>query len=165
MTTALPAASPAASDLLVDQRFSRALRDYVDSVATTLGVGPESCTVDAGVPASAYVALDATLPGYPDRDLALLWDERHGWSAAVETHSGEDLIVLGYLGGTTVMPPPGTVERFLERLQVRRGCPGDREPPALRPAGRHDGLAEELLRTARVPDFSLMSSTKSMAAH
>jgi hypothetical protein len=123
MTTVLPAAP----DFLADQRFSRALRGYVDSVANALGVGPESCTVDVDVPASAYVALDWALPGFPDRDLALLWDERHGWSAAVETRSGEDLTVLGHLDGTSVRPPPDTVARFLADLRAQpdlgRGLP------------------------------------------
>ncbi|MGV9301451.1 DUF6292 family protein, partial [Amycolatopsis sp. NPDC003676] len=31
----------------------------------------------------AYVALDGHLPAYPGRDVALLWDEIHGWAAAV----------------------------------------------------------------------------------
>ena len=145
MTTVLSAAP----DFLVDQRFSRALRGYVDSVANALGVGPESCTVDVDLPASAYVALDWALPGFPDRDLALLWDERHGWSAAVEAHSGEGLIVLGYLGGTTVTPPPDTVGHFLEDLSTQPDRPGGPEPPALRPAGWHDDLAAELAQTAR----------------
>ncbi|MGK3205723.1 DUF6292 family protein [Amycolatopsis sp. MEPSY49] len=25
------------------------------------------------------------MPGYPDRDVALLWGEVHGWAAAIET--------------------------------------------------------------------------------
>jgi Family of unknown function (DUF6292) len=149
MTTVLPEAP----DFLVGQRFSRALRGYVESVATALEVGPESCTVDAHEPASAYVALDWTLPGLPGRDLALLWDERHGWSVAVETHSGEDLIVLGYLGGTTVVPPPDAVSRFVERRRARKH-PGDHEPPVLRAAGRHDDLVDALMETAHHPHLN-----------
>jgi hypothetical protein len=145
MTTVLPAAP----DFLIAQRFSRALHGYVDSVANALGVGLESCTVDVDVPASAYAALDWALPGFPDRDLALLWDERHGWSAAVETQSSEDLTVLGYLGGTTVTPPPDAVARFLEDLRAQPDRPGGHKPPALRPTGWHDDLVPELLQTAR----------------
>ncbi|MEC3982766.1 DUF6292 family protein [Amycolatopsis sp. H20-H5] len=70
-----------------------------------LDIGLESCTIDHGTPVSAYDALEHRHPDYPDRDLALLWDERHGWAAAIETHCGEDLIVLRYLAGDTITPP------------------------------------------------------------
>lgn len=39
--------------------------------------------MQAEPPANAYVALDERLPGFPDHDVALLWDERSGWSAAI----------------------------------------------------------------------------------
>uniref|UniRef100_UPI0035E4303C DUF6292 family protein n=1 Tax=Amycolatopsis pithecellobii TaxID=664692 RepID=UPI0035E4303C len=77
-------------------RCSPLCADILRKVTDALGIGLESCTVDHDSPVSAYVALDGRLPHYPDRDVALLWDERHGWAAAIETHSGEDLIVLRY---------------------------------------------------------------------
>ncbi|MEV6628895.1 DUF6292 family protein, partial [Amycolatopsis sp. NPDC051114] len=94
-----------------------ALWTYLADVTTALGIGPESCTVDHDTPVSAYVALDEHLPGYPGRDVALLWDEVRGWAAAVETHSGEDLIVVRYLGGPTITPAPGKIARFVTALR------------------------------------------------
>ncbi|HEY1572989.1 MAG TPA: DUF6292 family protein [Pseudonocardiaceae bacterium] len=77
---------------------------------------------------------------FPHRDLALLWDERHGWSAGVETHSGEDLIVVAHRGAD-LLPPPAAVRAFAERLVA--GAPvGHPYPPA--PATRRDELAHRL---------------------
>jgi hypothetical protein len=58
------------------------LRRYIAEVARTFGVGPESTMVDPATPASAYLALDGGVSGFPDHDLALLGDECRGWSAA-----------------------------------------------------------------------------------
>ncbi|WP_370964378.1 DUF6292 family protein [Amycolatopsis sp. cg9] len=116
-----------------------ALWTHLAEVTAALGIGPESCTVDHDSPVSAYVALDERLPGYPGRDVALLWDEVHGWAAAVETHSGEDLIVLRYLGGPTIVPPPGDVARFVRALHEDDHRVGRLDPPAIRAAA---GLAE-----------------------
>jgi hypothetical protein len=63
MTTVLPAAP----DFLIDQRFSRALRGYVDRVANALGVGPESCTVDVTPPPDTVVRFLEDLRAQPDR--------------------------------------------------------------------------------------------------
>ncbi|HEX3592008.1 MAG TPA: DUF6292 family protein [Pseudonocardiaceae bacterium] len=105
------------------------LRDYVALVAASLGIGLESCSIDQHPPMSAYVALDLALVGYPRREVALLWDERHGWSACAETHSGEDLIVVRYRGGD-VLPPPTAVQAFVEALVA--GLPvGQIGPPVL----------------------------------
>jgi hypothetical protein len=70
------------------ERLRRELLQYLDTVAAVLGVGLESTTIDLDTPVSAYLALDHHLPAFPGRDLALLGDEEHGWSAAIETHSG-----------------------------------------------------------------------------
>lgn len=116
-----------------------ALQTYLADVTTALGVGLESCTVDHDSPVSAYVALDEHLPGYPDRDVALLWDEVHGWAAAIETHSGEDLIVLRYLGGPTVVPAPGHVAEFVTALRADDHRIGQLDPPDIRtPTGLAD---------------------------
>jgi len=63
--------------------FSRELHSYLAAVATGLGVGPESCVVDLLSPASAYIALDGPVLRFPERDLALLWNEGFGWSVAL----------------------------------------------------------------------------------
>ena len=44
-----------------------------------------------GFSMGAYVALDGRLPDFPDHDVALLWNELTGWSAAVEDRRGERL--------------------------------------------------------------------------
>ncbi|MDT7803485.1 MAG: hypothetical protein QOI78_6918 [Actinomycetota bacterium] len=116
-----------------------ALWGYLAEVTTALGIGTESCVVDHDTPVSAYIALDEHLPGYPGRDVALLWDEAHGWAAAIETHSGEDLIVVRYLGGPTITPAPEQVARFVTALREDDHRVGRLDPPALRTA---TGLTE-----------------------
>ncbi|WP_376775130.1 DUF6292 family protein [Saccharopolyspora phatthalungensis] len=128
----------------VEFRFHRALRGYLAATAGHLGVGLESCTVDLDLPTSAYLAVNRRLPEFPDRDLALLWDEVHGWAAAIETHSGEDLIVVSYLDTTTATPPPQRVARFLQDLCAGRSGLGRPDPPGLRVAGDHAVLARDL---------------------
>jgi hypothetical protein len=132
------------TDMRLDDQHlvSAALRDYLRAVSAELGVGLESCTMDLDVPRSAYVALDWRLDRFPDRDLALLWDERHGWSAAIETQSSEDLIVLSYLGGNTVAPSPRAVARFAAAIRAGDHTAGRLEPPAIREAG--PGVVDEL---------------------
>jgi hypothetical protein len=121
----------------------RGLTGYLAAVSAAVGVGEESCTVDADSTVSAYIALDVRLARSPDRDLALLRDERHGWSFAMETHSGEDLLVLAYLGGELV-PEPARVRAFVAAIRSL-GCPVARPaPPDLR-----DGQAGLLSRLAR----------------
>ncbi|WP_408629946.1 DUF6292 family protein [Amycolatopsis aidingensis] len=124
--------------------FGHALQAYLDAVAAEFGIGRESCTVDLDVPVSAYLALDLRSARFPDRELALLWDERHGWAAAIETHSGEDLIVLDYLGGTEVCPEPGRVARFVTAVCAEGHTAHRVDPPRLRAPGRHRSLATAL---------------------
>ncbi|CAL9540259.1 hypothetical protein SUDANB95_04182 [Actinosynnema sp. ALI-1.44] len=99
-----------------EEAATRALREYVRRVTEALGLSGECSLVQAERPASAYVAVDGHLPGFPDRDLALVWDERDGWAAAVETHGGEDLVVRARLGGD-VLPPPDVVAAWLDQVQ------------------------------------------------
>jgi hypothetical protein len=127
-----------------DFGFIPGLRDYLTAVGAAVGVGAESCTMDIDTPVSAYLALDWRLDRFPDRDLALLWDECHGWAAAVETHSGEDLIALAYLGGDDVLPEPQVVARFLADLGANNHTVDRPRPPAPRHADDHDVLANRL---------------------
>ncbi|AXB43775.1 DUF6292 family protein [Amycolatopsis albispora] len=127
--------------LETDFEFTRALRAYTAAVGSACGAGPESCTVDTGTPASAYIALDGRLRRYPDRDVALVWDERHGWALAVETHSAEDLLIVCYLGHK-LLARPAEVARFAAK--ALSGRPGLAEPPQLREAGAHDWLTDRL---------------------
>jgi hypothetical protein len=130
-------------EIIVDTRdeFARGLRGYIAKVTSELGVGLESCAIDAAPPASAYVALDVRAARFPDRELALLWDERHGWSAAVETYSGEDLVVLTYRGGDLV-PGPADVAAFVAAVLAGDQSVGQPDPPP--PVSDPDAVALRL---------------------
>ncbi|WP_410565608.1 DUF6292 family protein [Amycolatopsis sp. cmx-4-61] len=117
--------------------FERRLRSYVGAVARAVGVGLESCTLDTGTPAAAYIALDWRLSRFPGHDLALVWDEVHGWAAAIEDATGAT--VLTYRGGE-VFPEPRAVVRFLAAVRADDPDAGTLEPPVLREAGDHERL-------------------------
>jgi len=102
-------------ELDFDDTVVRGLHHYIRLVGHALGLGGEGSYVQADEPASAYIALDGRLRRFPDRDVALLWEETEGWSAAVETHSGEDLLVVAYLG-QDVLSPPETVAAWVREL-------------------------------------------------
>lgn len=99
-----------------EQVLQRGLSGYLAAIGTALGVGLESCTIDAYSPASAYLALDWQQRRCPGVELALLWDEQCGWAAALEGEAVEDLTILGYLGGD-VLPEPELVARFATAAQ------------------------------------------------
>jgi hypothetical protein len=124
----------------------RGLRRYLELVGTTVGVSEDLVVWTGDVPATAYIPLDGRLPGFPELDLALLWDEESGWAAAIETDSGYDLIAVSYLGGD-VLPPPGEVKRFVISL-LAGGRPGRPDRVVLRCAGDH-GLRTRLADYAR----------------
>jgi hypothetical protein len=127
-----------------EHRFDRGLRAYLGRVASALGVGMEACTIDYDVPVSAYLALDRRLDRFVDRDLALLWDEVHGWSAAIDGLAGGDMIVLAYLGGEGLLPEPATVVRFVTALHDDAHTIGEPIPGLLREPGDHHNLIEQL---------------------
>jgi len=105
------------------------LRRYLTLVAQAVGVGTEACSVHLGSPADAYIALDTRVSVFPARDAALLWDERHGWALAVETHGGADLMVVGYLG-VDLLPSPRVVADYVTRA-AQGGATGQPDPPWL----------------------------------
>ncbi|MEU5258915.1 DUF6292 family protein [Amycolatopsis sp. NPDC021455] len=126
--------------------FERRLRGYVGAVARAVGVGLESCTLDVGTPAAAYIALDWRLTRFPEHDLALVWDEVHGWAAAIEDATGAT--VLAYLGGD-VFPDPRAVVRFLAAVRADDPDAGELEAPILREAGDHEQLLALLPEAVR----------------
>ncbi|WET82283.1 DUF6292 family protein [Amycolatopsis sp. QT-25] len=139
MTTSTPAPTEAGLDLVTR------LNAYLEDVAATLGIRGESCSVDLTGPVAARMRLNWRLPGFPERDVDLMWHEEHGWSAAVATHSGDGHhVVVAYLGGRTVASQPRLVARFADSLRAgeHQDCwPG---PPMLRTAGGPSALAKEL---------------------
>ncbi len=128
-------------ELDFDDTLALGLRGYVRSVTRALGLTGECSYVQVERPAGAYLALEGRLPGFPDRDVALLWDEGRGWSMAVETSSGEDLVVQACFGGDAV-PAPRAVARWVRGL-LRE------EPPVTSPPSRavlpDDDLAGRLV--------------------
>jgi hypothetical protein len=107
-----------AMDPALDGTPEKNLRRYATRVAHALGLAGDRAYVSSAPPASIYLALDQCLPAAPDRDVALLWDADHGWALAVETHSGEDMIVLSHLAGDR-LPSPRVVARFVRRALIQ----------------------------------------------
>ncbi|AIJ24532.1 DUF6292 family protein [Amycolatopsis methanolica] len=130
-------------------RPARGLRRYIGLVEEELGLSGHGSFVQLDAPLSAYLAIDGHVPAFPDRDVALLWDERYGWSLAVEARCGEDLLVLAYLGGQ-VAPAPRVVAAFVRRALAGEAA-GTPEPEVLPAPDLHDELgayapvAEKLL--------------------
>lgn len=93
-------------DFDFDDSFVRGLSLYVRLVTEALGLHGDSWFVEAQRPVNAYVALDGQLPDFPDHDVALLWDEQSGWSAAIESTSGSNLVVVARLEQDRLPPPP-----------------------------------------------------------
>lgn len=119
---------------------ARGLRQYLLAVAAELDSPAWFCEVD--VPATAYLALEQRLPRFPDHETALLWDERDGWAAAVESAAGDDAVVLAYLG-EDVLPTPDAVVAFVRGL-YGDGYPGQPDAPDFRRPGAPDGFDERL---------------------
>jgi hypothetical protein len=137
-----PAKGGAYMDLDIDGRAARGLRRYVQLISDALDLSGDGVFIELERPAGVYIALEDRVPQFPTRDLALTWDEEHGWAAGIETETSDDLVVLSYLG-STVLPAPGTVAAFVRQLSGDK-CPGQPDPPALRAADDIDDLAEQL---------------------
>ena len=138
-------------ELDFDDRVVRGLLRYVHLVCGAVGLRGACSFVQSEDPLSAYVALDGRLRGFPDHDVALLWEETRGWSAALETHSGEELTAVAHLD-RGVLPSPGAVAVWTHEL-FRRDLAGH---AAERPVLPHDDtlrprLAAYLGRDAEVP--------------
>lgn len=101
------------------------LRDYLSAVSAEFGVGLESCCWHSETPAWAYVALDRRLAGH---DLALLWNEKAGWSAATETTDSREIVIVAQLCDE-VTPSPAAVAKFVAKIRVP-GLEQDRRVPA-----------------------------------
>ena len=147
----MPAITPPPSTTTPSDSVAlRALSGYVHRVAAGLGVGPESTWCEVADRANAYVALDHPLPDRHHHDLALLWDERHGWAAVAENRTrGEDPVVLAYYG-TEALPSPDEVIAFTRRVLSGERA-GQQHPPECRPGDLATGLGS---RQDRLVDLS-----------
>lgn len=127
-------------DLTIDFDDSavRQVRRYVREVVAGLGLRGDSSCVETQPRVGAYVALDGRLPDFPDHDVALLWNERTGWSAAVEDRLGE-LVEVERLNGDP-RPSPGAVVSWVRGL-LHGVSPAVRSRPrwSPRPAPRVPG--------------------------
>lgn len=72
--------------------------------------------IDHHPPMNAYLAISMRAAHVPDRDIALLWDERSGWSVATERAAG-DLVTIAHLGGD-VLPTPMVIAEFVQSVLV-----------------------------------------------
>jgi hypothetical protein len=130
-----------------DGRPARGLRRYVWLVAEACGVGPDGFFLELERPLCAYLAVDGRLSRFPTRDVALWWQEEHGWAAGIESHSGRNIVLLTYLG-LDALPAPRVVAHFLTELFAER-FPGQPDPPAPRRVTDTDGLLDRLTSYAQ----------------
>ncbi|WP_020657770.1 DUF6292 family protein [Amycolatopsis benzoatilytica] len=88
------------------------LADYVRAVAQRAGIPLHAVTHEVTDTATAYLGLARGTADSPRRDLMLVWDERLGWSIAIEPRGNDHPPVICHLSGH-VAPPPGTVAQFV----------------------------------------------------
>ncbi|MFD9893485.1 DUF6292 family protein [Amycolatopsis sp. NPDC059027] len=106
----------------LDYPDAMALRGYVESVATELGVEPSAAWSEYGPPSAAYIALAERTSRYPRRLLMLDWSSDGGWALALEPLRDEDPIVLASWHDT-LYPAPGTLAAWVrEALGHREKC-------------------------------------------
>jgi hypothetical protein len=118
-----------------------ALAAYARQVAVAVGVPVEAVGFEVSDTATAYVGLVERLSARPSRDLMLVWDERLGWSVAVETMPGEPPLVAARLGNDTV-PTPAAVAVFVAAVVAGRHTERAR---LVQPSTNRDTLAQRMV--------------------
>jgi uncharacterized protein DUF6292 len=144
-------------ELDFDDSLARGLHRYVRTVSRALGLRGDCSCVQAEEPISAYIPLDGRFSRFPDRDVALLWEESRGWSAAVESGGGDDLHVVACLG-QELLPPPETVASWTRRLFQSHqpvGLVVDRDEE---PGHRDAATMRERLATYEFPERPLVTA-------
>ncbi|WP_434443431.1 DUF6292 family protein [Lentzea sp. E54] len=122
-----------------DDTVARQARQYVGEVVLGLGLRGDSSVVETEPRVGAYLALDGRLPDFPDHDVALLWNELNGWSAAVEDRRGE-LVEVARLGGDP-RPAPAAVVHWVTGLLRREQAQANRDFAAFVPPPRGSVLS------------------------
>lgn len=89
-----------------------ALAGYVRRVAEQIGVPLDAVTHEVTDTATAYLGLTSSATEHPRRDLMLVWDERLGWSVAIEPRGNDHPPVIRRLRGH-IAPPPAAVAQFV----------------------------------------------------
>ncbi|GLY46892.1 DUF6292 family protein [Lentzea sp. NBRC 102530] len=128
-----------ANDEVVAELAEHGLRRYVLQIAAALDVGPEAVWSEWADAPSAYIALEHPLTAHPGQDAALIWSADQGWSVAVESGCGEDLLITASLGGD-VLTEPAAVVSFARAVLAGR-CSA---PPAGLRAMSESALARRL---------------------
>lgn len=126
-------------DFDFDDSEARRVRRYVREIVGGLGLRGDSSLVETEPRAGAYVALDGRLSDFPDHDVALLWNELTGWSAAIEDRIG-DLVEVARLEGDPRPSPAAVVRWVVSLLRAERASERtNRDFAAFVPAPRaHD---------------------------
>ena len=122
---------------------AKGLGRYVRAVAELLSVSEDAIYHEVGDLATAYVALPSRHPTFPEYDLMLVWDERHGWSVGLEVDNLDGPVVLTYFG-TELLPTPRRIRAFVDEVTVG-SCPGQPNAPSCR---SRDRLAARLAEFA-----------------
>jgi hypothetical protein len=104
-------------------RPARGLREYFRLVAEACGSG-EAFAVRPERPLTGYIPLPEHA-GFPESDVALVWDERTGWRSALETVADNKLVTLSYLEGP-VCPAPEEVAEFAANPRAGAAAPAAR---------------------------------------
>nr|WP_237439749.1 DUF6292 family protein [Amycolatopsis rubida] len=89
-----------------------ALAGYVRRVAEQIGIPLDAVTHEVTDTATAYLGLASGTAEHPRRDLMLVWDERLGWSVAIEPRGNDHPPVIRRLRGH-IAPPPAAVAQFV----------------------------------------------------
>ncbi|PKW00177.1 hypothetical protein ATK30_0264 [Amycolatopsis echigonensis] len=89
-----------------------ALAGYVSQVAERVGIPLDAVTHEVTDTATAYLGLVSRTAGHPEHDLMLVWDERLGWSIAIEPRGDDQPPAICRLRGH-IAPPPGAVAQFV----------------------------------------------------
>ncbi|MBB3050502.1 hypothetical protein FHS23_001497 [Prauserella isguenensis] len=127
------------TDLDVDSTpaLRRALDGYIRAVADELDVPAEGMSFEISDTATAYLGLSTRRPSWPGRDLMLIWDERAGWSVAVETNPAERPVVIARLSDEPV-PSPRTVARWVRGILAGPSLPMEpRQQTGAKAVDRH----------------------------
>ncbi|MGH3625438.1 MAG: DUF6292 family protein [Sciscionella sp.] len=102
------------------------LAGYIEQVAAAVGVAREGVTFEVSDTATAYLGLTLRAPERPERDLMLIWSERHGWAVALESEPSDTPEMAAYFGDDLV-PAPAEVARFVTDVVTGhdhgRACP------------------------------------------
>ncbi|PPK66078.1 DUF6292 family protein [Actinokineospora auranticolor] len=109
---AVPGADPKSAADAGSRELETALAVYVRQVAERIGVPSDAVTHEVTDTATAYIGLTARVAALPLRDLMLVWDERLGWSIAIEPCGNDQPPVICHLGAE-IAPAPASVARFV----------------------------------------------------